>query len=154
MATHHLRTYIRAQKNHQAVWIRDNQILEVVRRDGNFAIRASGDVATNEFDEPNDQLLSNVREGTMTKEELLEKHQAGFTFGEGCETQEIIVNKVDTDDDCLHLWAYDASFMPLPAISKWSKEARNKLAKQLLDKLSDLNADVWIDDLQIMEKQQ
>lgn len=89
----------------------------------------------------------------MTKEELLEKYKGGFTFGEDYETQEIIPNKVDTDDNCLCLWAYDADFMPLPNISKWSKSAREQLVKRLKKKLADLNADVWIDDLQIKEYQ-
>ena len=88
----------------------------------------------------------------MTREELLEKYKGGFSFGEDYETIEIIPNDKDTDDNKLCLWAYDANFMPLPDISKWSQSARDKLADKLKKRLSNLNTDVWIDDLQIKEK--
>lgn len=89
----------------------------------------------------------------MTKAELLEKYKGGFTFGEGWETDEILINEKETKDNCLCLWAYDANMMPAPNISKWSKQAREKLVKRLKKCLTNLNADVWIDDLQIKEYQ-
>ena len=88
----------------------------------------------------------------MTKAELLEKYKGGFTFGEDYETIEVIPNDKDTDDNKLCLWAYDANLMPLPDISKWSQSARDKLVDKLKKRLSNLNVDIYIDDLQIKEK--
>ena len=88
----------------------------------------------------------------MTKAELLEKYKGGFTFGEDWETYEILINEKETKDNCLCLWVYDANMMPALNISKWPKQAREKLVKRLKKCLTNLNADVWIDDLQIKER--
>ena len=89
----------------------------------------------------------------MTKAELLEKYKGGFSFGRDFDTVEVLINDQDTDDNKLCLWAYDGAFMPLPNITSWSQSGRDKLINQLRNCLADLNADVWIDDLQIKEYQ-
>lgn len=80
---------------------------------------------------------------------LQEQFKAGFCVGEGYMTNEILLDERVQNEHKLQFLMYDADMFPAPNISKWSKPARDKVLKFMEKKMENVNADVFVDDVQI-----
>ncbi|WP_429971295.1 hypothetical protein ACQW5G_01240 [Fructilactobacillus sp. Tb1] len=86
----------------------------------------------------------------MTKEQVIEKYKAGFTFGEDYETIEWLLNKKKTMSDTLFFDAYDANLIPLPNMGEWiGNKARQVQIDFMINKLKDWDGSIYLDDIKV-----
>lgn len=80
---------------------------------------------------------------------LQEQFKAGFTIGEDYKTNEVLLDERVQDEHKLQFLMYDANMYPLPNIRGWSKSARDKVLNFMKLQMKDVNADIFVDDVQI-----
>lgn len=80
---------------------------------------------------------------------LQEQFKAGFTIGEDYETNEILLDTRVQEEHKLQFLMYDANMFPASDISTWSKSARDKVLNFMKLQMKDVNADIFVDDVQI-----
>lgn len=89
---------------------------------------------------------------TWCKQTLINIFKGGLTYGSGCETVELFLDKERTSDDKLCLEAYDANLISLPPYSRWSKSAQTKCQQAVLQQTEPYNITVEIDDTIVKRK--
>lgn len=87
----------------------------------------------------------------MDNENLAERFKAGFTFGEGMATDEVLLDEKRTKGHVLAFLVYDANMWPAPDLSTWSSKGRQKLIRLISQKVKDVNAEVWVDDVKVKD---
>lgn len=80
---------------------------------------------------------------------LQEQFKAGFYIGEGYMTNEVLLDERVQDEHKLQFLMYDANMCAAPNISMWSKSARDKVINFMKLQMKNVNADIFVDDVQI-----
>lgn len=80
---------------------------------------------------------------------LHEQFKGGFTRGSGIRTEEILHDDRVTNEHVLQFLMYDANLYPCPNLSTWKPKARQGVIELVKERVSKVNADVWVDDVQI-----
>ncbi|GAA3607986.1 hypothetical protein GCM10022296_09410 [Secundilactobacillus similis DSM 23365 = JCM 2765] len=89
----------------------------------------------------------------MTKAEILAKFAAGFEVGDKPYQDNLVVDDINTTDDELRLWAYDANFFPTD-FTKWKKQYKRQVVEQVLcsRRVQESNLAIFIDGVQIRKR--
>lgn len=81
--------------------------------------------------------------------DLHEQFKGGFTRGTGIRTEEILHDNRVMGKHELQFQIYDANLYPLPNLSTWKPKTKQDVINFVKGKVSKVNADVWVDDVQI-----
>lgn len=89
----------------------------------------------------------------MTKAEILAKFAAGFVVGDEPYQDNLVVDEINTMDDELRLWAYDADLMPTNFAS-WADPYRKQVVEEVLcsRRVQESNLAIFIDGVQIRKR--
>ena len=83
--------------------------------------------------------------------DLHEQFKGGFTRGSGISAEEILHDDRVRDEHKLQFLMYDANLYACPNLSTWEPKAKQAVIDFVKDKVFKVNADVWVDDVQIKE---
>lgn len=89
----------------------------------------------------------------MKKSEILAKFAAGFVVGKEPYQDNLVVDEINTMDDELRLWAYDANLMPTNFAS-WADPYRKQVVEEVLcsRRIRESDVAVFIDGVQIRKR--
>jgi len=82
---------------------------------------------------------------------LAERFKAGFTIGNGIDTDEILIDEKRTKGHVLAFLCYDANLWPAPDISTWPALSRNRVLYVVKERTNAVNAEVWVDSLKLKD---
>ncbi|MFD1399676.1 hypothetical protein ACFQ41_10195 [Lacticaseibacillus suilingensis] len=82
---------------------------------------------------------------------LHEQFKGGFTRGSGIRTEEILHDDRVTNEHVLQFLMYDANLYPCPNLSTWKPKARQAVIDFVKERVSKVNADVWVDDVKVKD---
>ncbi|BAN73813.1 MULTISPECIES: hypothetical protein [Lacticaseibacillus] len=78
-----------------------------------------------------------------------EQFKGGFTRGSGINTEEILHDDRVTNEHKLQFLMYDANLYPCPDLSTWKPKAKQEVIDFVKEQVAKVNADVWVDDVQV-----
>lgn len=75
-----------------------------------------------------------------------------LTYNHGYESQTWILEEIESTEDKLQFYGYDANLCPLPDLSKTSEENQKDVIEKIKRIFEKENIEIWLDDVKIKTK--
>lgn len=75
-----------------------------------------------------------------------------LTYNHGYESQTWILEEIESTEDKLQYYGYDANLCPLPDLSKTSEENQKDVIEKVKKLFKKDNIEIWLDDVKIKTK--